>query len=40
MPPTRRLHGELATVWPELAADGDARAIVITGAGPGLLRWR
>ena len=27
------LHGELATVWPELAADGDARAIVITGAG-------
>ena len=27
------LHGELANVWPRLAADRDARAIVITGAG-------
>ena len=31
--PLAHLHGELATVWPELAADADARAIVITGAG-------
>ena len=27
------LHGRLATVWPELAADKEARAIVLTGAG-------
>lgn len=27
------LHGELATVWTELAADPDTRAIVLTGAG-------
>jgi enoyl-CoA hydratase len=27
------LHGELATIWPELAADDQARAVVITGAG-------
>jgi enoyl-CoA hydratase len=27
------LHGEIARVWRELAADGDARAIVLTGAG-------
>ena len=27
------LHGELARIWPELDADPEARAIVITGAG-------
>ncbi len=28
-----RLHGELATIWRELDADPEARAVVITGAG-------
>jgi len=27
------LHRALAAVWPRLAADGDARAVVLTGAG-------
>lgn len=27
------LHGELARIWNELDADGDVRAIVLTGAG-------
>ena len=27
------LHGELASIWPELDADPDTRAIVLTGAG-------
>jgi enoyl-CoA hydratase len=28
-----RLHGELATIWRELDADPEARAVVLTGAG-------
>jgi enoyl-CoA hydratase len=28
------LHGDLASIWPELDADPEARAIVLTGAGP------
>src|SRR5215468_3603033 len=27
------LHGELVKLWPDLDADSDARAIVLTGAG-------
>ena len=34
------LHGELATIWPELAADGDARCGRRDRRRPGLLRWR
>jgi enoyl-CoA hydratase len=30
---TPRLHTELATVWPEIARDGETRVVVITGAG-------
>ena len=28
-----RLHSELASVWREVARDGDANAVVVTGAG-------
>jgi enoyl-CoA hydratase len=29
----RRLHEEFAAVWPQLAADAELRAVVVTGAG-------